>query len=65
VQGLPLDLYDYELPSSVRNREKRGLPYQAVRVVDAWPSDPPVSSVELDVFEAHFAAVLELIFSTT
>ena len=60
---LRLSLYDYQPPSPVRSARTARPTGRPIRVVDAWPGQPTVSATELDVFEAHFAGLLERLFS--
>ena len=59
----PGDLYDY-----ARSRPTRRLPLRAgadmwqPTVTDDWPEKVPVTEAELDVFEAHFAELLDELF---
>jgi hypothetical protein len=62
ARALRLGLYDYEPPSPVRSGRNSPPPEQRLQVVDDWPAHPAVSAAELDVFEAHFAGLLERLF---
>jgi len=57
-----LDLYGYREEVAPRRSRPPRHDLSGWRVVDDWPSQVPVTSEELDVFEAWFGDVLDELF---
>jgi len=61
---LPDDLYDYAR-SPTRRRGRPGADDPTTwTVTDDWPEDVPVTEAEIDVFEAWFGDLFDVLFST-
>lgn len=59
--GVVIDLHDYlRVPEPRLGRPAE--PLEGWRVVDDWPRRVPVTSVEVDVFEAWFGDILDELF---
>jgi hypothetical protein len=62
VQTLPPDLYDYTRPPQDSGAKPLADALVDWRVIDDWPAQVPVTSEEVDVFEAWFGDVIDEIF---
>lgn len=61
---LPDDLYDYAR-SPTRRRGRPGADDPTTwTVTDDWPEDVPVTEAEIEVFEAWFGDLFDVLFST-
>ena len=56
------DLYDYAREPRRRPGRPRHDDFSAWRVIDDWPVRVPVTSEEVDVFEAWFGDILDELF---
>jgi hypothetical protein len=60
--GQVVDFYDYARPPTPHPRRRRREEVWQPRVTDDLPDRIPITEVELDILEAHFADLLDELF---
>jgi hypothetical protein len=62
VDGDGLDLYGWRADKTRDDHPQNDDPLIGWRVIDDWPRPVPITSEELDVFEAWFGDILDELF---